>query len=112
MTTRKTLLLSLIALVIAAPGVASASSFFHDVGGEIGVTTHPDHINNSLSRADVNGSVLEARKNGTLAILQRGGVLPSKAVSPSKTREQVQQEYLTMSAAEKQRVTELYGVGN
>ena len=50
---------------------------------------HPDHINSSLSRADVNGSVLEARKNGTLAILQRGGVLPSKAVSPSKTREQV-----------------------
>ena len=34
------------------------------------------------------------------------------SVSPSKTREQVQQEYLTMSAAEKQRVTELYGVGN
>ena len=54
----------------------------------------------------------EARKDGTLAILQRGGALPVKATGSSKTRAQVQQEYLNMSAAEKERIQELYSTGN
>ena len=64
-----------------------------------------------MSREEVLQSVAAARKDGTLAILQRGGVLPVKATGPYKTREQVQQEYLNMSAAEKQRIQELYGTG-
>ena len=61
-----------------------------------------------MSRADAPQAVTVARKDGTLAIIGRGGALPVKAMSPSKTREQVQQEYLSMSAAEKQRMKELY----
>ena len=64
-----------------------------------------------MSREEVLQSVAAARKDGTLAILQHGGALPVKATGPSKTREQVQQEYLNMSAAEKQRIQELYGTG-
>ena len=111
MIVRKPLTLSLIVLAIAAPGLASASSLYHPAGGEVGFTTHPDHFQSSMSRAEVLQSVAAARKDGTLAILQRGGVLPVKATGPSKTREQVQQEYLNMSAAEKQRIQELYGTG-
>ena len=111
MTVRKPFALSLIALAIAAPSLASASSLYHPAGGEVGFTTHPDHFQRSMSREEVLQSVAAARKDGTLAILQRGGVLPVKATGPSKTREQVQQEYLNMSAAEKQRIQELYGTG-
>ena len=111
MTVRKPFALSLIALAIAAPSLASASSLYHPAGGEVGFTTHPDHFQSSMSREEVLQSVAAARKDGTLAILQRGGVLPVKATGPSKTREQVQQEYLSMSAAEKQRIQELYGTG-
>mgnify|MGYP006862893211 FL=1 len=56
-------------------------------------------------------SVEAARKDGTLAVLSRGGALPIKATGPAKTRDQVQQEYLGMSAAEKQRLQEMYGAG-
>ena len=111
MIVRKPLALSLIVLAIAAPGLASASSLYHPAGGEVGFTTHPDHFQSSLSRSDVLESVVAARKDGTLAILQRGGALPAKAMGPSKTREQVQQEFLNMSDAEKERLQELYGSG-
>ena len=111
MTIRKPLALTLIALAIAAPTLASASSLYHPVGGEVGSTTHPDHVQSSMSRGDVLESVAMARKDGTLAILSRGSALPVKATAPSKTREQVQQEYLNMSAQEKQRLQELHGAG-
>jgi len=112
MTVRKPFALTLIALTIAAPSLAFASSFYHPADGEVGFTTHPDHFQSKMSRIDVLHSVSVARQDGTLAILQRGGVLPAKATGPSKTREQVQQEYLNMSATEKQRIQELYGAGN
>ena len=111
MIVRKPLTLSLIVLAIAAPGLASASSLYHPAGGEGGFTTPPPHFQSSMSRAELLQSVAAARKDGTLATLQRGGALPVKATGPSKTREQVQQEYLNMSAAEKQRIQELYGTG-
>ncbi len=111
MIVRKPLALSLIALTIAAPGLASASSLYHPADGEVGFTTHPGHFQSTMSRADVLQAVAVARKDGTLAILARGGALPVKATGPSKTREQVKQEYLNMSAAEKQRIQELYSGG-
>ncbi|RYF32138.1 MAG: DUF4148 domain-containing protein [Comamonadaceae bacterium] len=112
MTVRKPLTLSLIALAIAVPGLVSASSLYHPASGEVGATSHPDHVQSNVSRGDVLGSVELARKDGTLSILSRGGAVPIKATAPSKTREQVQQEYLNMSAAEKQRFQELYGSGS
>jgi hypothetical protein len=53
MIVRKPLALSLIALAIAAPGLASASSLYHPADGEVGVTTHPDHLQSTMSRDDV-----------------------------------------------------------
>jgi hypothetical protein len=111
MIIRKPLALSLIAFAIAAPGLASASSFYHPANGEVRFTTYTDHFRSSMSRDDVFQSAAVARKDGTLAILQRGGALPVEATGPAKTRNQVQQEYLSMSAAERQRLQEMYGAG-
>ena len=111
MNIRKPIARSLIALTITAPGLASASSLYHAADGEVGVTTHPDHVQSTVSRDDVLRSVEIARKDGSLAALSRGGSLPIKATSSPKTREQVRQEYLNMSAEEKQQIKELYGTG-
>lgn len=113
MIVRKPFSLSLIAIAIAIaiPSLASATSLYHPAGGEVGATSHPDHVKSNISRGDVLGSVELARKDGTLSILSRGGAVPMKATAPSKTREQVQQEYLNMSVEEKQRLQELHGSG-
>ena len=111
MTVRKPLTLTLIAFAIAAPGLASASSLYHPADGEVGMTTHPDHMQSTMSRGDVLQAVEVARRDGTLATLSRGGSMPIKATSSPKTREQVRQEYLNMSAEEKQQIKELYGTG-
>ena len=71
MTTRKSLDFSLAALMIVAPGLASASSLYHPTGGEVGYTTHPDHVQSTKSRGEVMQSVEAARKDGTLAVLSR-----------------------------------------
>jgi hypothetical protein len=102
-----TLLLSLAAAALLAPGAAFASSLYHDAGGEVGFTTNPGHVRSELSRSDVLQTVALARKDGTLAVLARGGALPVKASAPAKTREQVRQEFLDMSPAEKARLKEM-----
>lgn len=105
----QTLTLTLIAFAIAAPGLASASSLYHPADGEVGMTTHPDHMQSTMSRGDVLQAVEAARKDGTLAILSRGGALPVKSTGVTKTREQVQQEFLNMSAAEKKALLDMNG---
>lgn len=109
MTVRKPLTLTLIAFAIAAPGLASASSLYHPADGEVGATTHTEHMQSGLVRDEVLRSVEAARKDGTLAILSRGAALPVKATGERKTREQVQQEFLNMSAAEKQALQDMNG---
>ena len=109
MTVRKPLALTLIAFTIAAPGFSSASSLYHPAGGEVGMTTHPDHMQSAMSRGDVLQAVEVARKDGTLAVLSRGGALPVKATGSTMTREQVQQEFLNMSAAEKKALLDMNG---
>ena len=81
MTVRKPFTLTLIALAIAAPSLASASSLYHPAGGEVGFTTHPDHFQSTTSREDVLQAVAVARKDGTLAILQRGVLVAEGAVA-------------------------------
>ena len=111
MRSRKLFLLSLAAVAIAAPGLASASSLYHTTGGEIGYVTHPEHQQSTKSRSEVLQAVEVARKDGTLAIMSRGASLPMKMTGPGKTREQVQQHNLTMTEDERKYRQELYGAG-
>lgn len=101
----------LTSLALSLPLAAHANSFVHDAGGDGGITLYPDHEVSKRSRAEVGAEVDAARKNGSLGLLQRGLLLPIKVNGPVKTRDQVQQEYLGMSASEKQRLQEMYGAG-
>jgi len=86
-TLRKISLASCLALIV--PVAAQATSLTHDVGGEAGFTFHPDHVASTLTRAAVRAEIQAARKDGTLALLQRGIPLPAKVDGPSKSRTEV-----------------------
>jgi hypothetical protein len=79
---------------LALPGLAQATSLYHAAGGEAGFTYHPDHATNGKSRAEVLAEREAARKDGTLALIQRGAPLPIKNAGPAKTRQQVINEML------------------
>lgn len=74
---------------IALPGLSRATSIYHAANGEAGFTYHPDHATNGKSRAEVLAELEAARKDGTLALIQRGAPVPIKQAGPAKTRQQV-----------------------
>jgi len=74
---------------IALPGLAHAASIYHADSSEAGFTYHPDHAKNGKSRAEAAAELEASRKDGTLAIMQRGAPLPIKSAGPAKTRQQV-----------------------
>ena len=98
------LILSLTTAAFLAPSAAMASSLYHEAGGEVGATTHPRHVSDDLLRGDVQKTVDAARKDGSLDILSRGGVVPTKSTEPAKTREQVRAEFLNMTPEERIRL--------
>ena len=53
------------------------------------VTYHPSTSKSAKTCAQVMAEVDAARKDGTLALLQRGAPLPVKSSEPPKTRQQV-----------------------
>lgn len=81
-----------VAFAFTLPMAAQANSVWHPGPGEAGVTYHPDHFKSTKTRAQVMAEVEAARKDGTLALMQRGAPLPIKATGPSKTRQQVIEE--------------------
>jgi hypothetical protein len=78
-----------ITLAVMLPLAAQANSVWHTAPGEAGVTYHPEHFKSTKTRAQVMAEVDAARKDGTLALLQRGAPLPLKSSEPPKTRQQV-----------------------
>jgi hypothetical protein len=69
--------------------LAQATSIYHAASSEAGYTYHPDHATNGKSRAEVLAELEAARKDGTLALIQRGAPLPIKNGGPANTRQQV-----------------------
>ena len=74
---------------LALPGLSQATAIYHAASGEAGFTYHPDHATNGRSRAEVLGELEAARKDGTLALIQRGAPLPIKNAGPARTRQKV-----------------------
>lgn len=74
---------------LALPGPSQATSIYHAASGEAGFTYHPDHATNGKSRAEVLAELEAARKDGTLALIQRGAPLPIKNAGPARTRQKV-----------------------
>ena len=89
MNIRKATMLSFIAAAITLPGLSFASSMWHPDSGEAGFTYHPNHFDSTKARAEVLAELDAARKDGTLAQIQRGAPIPAKAAGPGKTRQQV-----------------------
>ncbi|CAN7765893.1 DUF4148 domain-containing protein [Pseudorhodoferax sp. LjRoot39] len=83
---------AIIAACLLAPFSSFAASEYHFVGGEIGFTRHPDHAQSQRSRADVVAELEAARRDGTLALMQRSLPLPVKDLGQAKTRAQVEAE--------------------
>lgn len=89
MNTRQRILLPFIAIVLAAPAMAQASSLWHLASGEAGFITQPDHLVSTTSRAEVVAGVMATQKNGTFSQILLFGPIQGKATGPSKTRQQV-----------------------
>lgn len=108
MNFRKHAALPLVALAMTLPVLAQANSLYHPAQGEVGFTEHPDHWKSTKTRAQVMAEVEAARKDGTLALMQRGAPLPIKNTGPAKTRQQVIDEMRSESPMQRQLRQEQY----
>ncbi len=79
---------------LVLPGLSQAASIYHPASGEAGVTYHPDHAKNGKSRAEALAELEAARRDGTLALMQRSAPVPIKHTGPAKARQQVIDELL------------------
>ena len=84
-----------------------ANSIYHAAAGEPGFTFHPDHAKNAKSRAEVIAELDAARKDGSLALIQRAAPLPIKNAGSAKTRQQVIDEMRNESPEERRMRMEL-----
>ena len=101
-----------VALAAAAlPGVAAANSPWHAANGEVGFTYHPDHVTTQRSRAEVLAELEAARRDGTLALTNRGIPLTPKASGPGRTRAEVIAEVLNETPEERRARRDLYRGG-
>jgi hypothetical protein len=107
MNFRKHAAMPLVALAMTLPVMAQANSLYHPAQGEAGYTEHPDHLKSTKTRAQVIAEVEAARKDGTLALIQRNAPLPMKSTGPGKTRQQVVDEMLNESPGERRARMEL-----
>lgn len=96
---------------IALPGLSQATSIYHAASGEAGFTYHADHARNGKSRAEVLAELDAARKDGTLALIQRGAPVPIRQAGPAKTREQVIDEMRSESPEQRRLRMELSAGG-
>lgn len=74
---------------VALPGIASANAPWHAANGEVGFTYHADQASTQRSRADVLAELEAAKRDGTLALMNRGLTPAPKAVGPARTRAEV-----------------------
>jgi hypothetical protein len=107
MNFRKHAALPFVALALTLPVMAQATTQYHPAAGEVGFTEHADHWSSTKTRAQVMAEVEAARKDGTLALMQRNAPLPMKATGPSKTRQQVIAEMLNESPEQRRARAEL-----
>lgn len=107
MNFRKHAALPLVALAMTLPVMAQANSLYHPAQGEVSFTEHPDHWKSTKTRAQVMAELEVARKDGTLALMQRNAPLPMKATGPGKTRQEVVAELLNESPDQRRARMEL-----
>lgn len=105
---RSATLVALLASVLVAPTIALASSELHFVGGEVGYTFNPDHVQGTKTRADVLRELEQAKADGSYDYLLRGRPVPSRGTAAGRTREEVIRELVSMTPQERARRDALY----
>ena len=115
MTQRRISLSSMIAAVAAVvtlglPGMASAA-YEHPANNEKGVIVHPEHFKSDKTRAQVKAEAEAAMQQGRLSYGESNYPIRTPDAGPGKTREQVTNELLSESPAEREARLRLYSRG-
>lgn len=105
----KLLRLPVIVVVLAVPGLASATALWHESNGEAGATFHPDHIKSTRTRAEAMQELEAARKDGSLWFLNHGLPVPVKNAGPGRKREEVRNEMLNLTVEERRQLQMMGG---
>lgn len=95
---------------LGLPGMASAA-YEHPANNEQGVIVHPEHFKSEKTRAQVQAEAAQARRDGRLSFGEGDYPPPAPSVGPGKTREQVRNELLNESPAEREARMRLYSPG-
>ena len=110
MTQQRLSLSSMIAAAVIAlgiPGMASAA-YEHPANNEKGVTVHPEHFKSEKTREQVIAETKAAMQQGRLSYGESNYPIRTPNTSSGKTREQVRNELLSESPAERGARLRLY----
>ena len=115
MTQQRLSLSSMIAAATAVvalglPGMASAA-YEHPANNEQGVIVHPEHLKSEKTRGQVIAEAKAAMQQGLLSYGESNYPMPVPNVGPGKTRQQVINEMLNESPAERSERLRLYSPG-
>ena len=97
-------------VVLGLPGMASAA-YEHPANNEKGIIVHPEHWKSDKTREQVIAETKAAMQQGRLSYGQSNYPMPAPAVGPGKTRQQVINEMLNESPAERNARQRLYYPG-
>ena len=115
MTQQRLSLSSMIAAATAVvalglPGMASAA-YEHPANNEQGVIVHPEHLKSEKTREQVIAEAKAAMQQGRLSYGESNYPIRTPDADPGKTREQVINELLSESPAEREARLRLYSRG-
>ena len=115
MTQQRLFLSSMIAAATAVvalglPGMASAA-YEHPANNEKGVIVHPEHFKSEKTRAQVKAETEAAMRQGRLSYGESNYPIRTPEAGSGKTREQVINELLSESPAERAARLRLYSRG-
>jgi hypothetical protein len=112
MNIRKSLLLSVVAVTLAAPGLSFATSMWQPVITDHGEVFAPINSTSTKTRAEVIDELQSAKRDGSFLsdwAFERGLTAPVKTTESKLTRVEVQKELFSQSAEDKKLMQELYG---
>ena len=97
-------------VALGLPGMASAA-YEHPANNEQGVIVHPEHFKSEKTREQVIAEAKAAMQQGLLSYGESNYPMPVPNVGPGKTRQQVINEMLNESPAERDARLRLYSRG-
>ena len=97
-------------VVLGLPGMASAA-YDHPANNEKGVIVHQEHFKSEKTRQQVIAETKAAMQQGRLSYGESNYPMPVPNVGPGKTRQQVINEMLNESPAERDARQRLYYPG-